>query len=770
MGKQRIRPALLLAGAICTASAPAAAPGGGRTDQVQQLGTIEVVGVVPGSGVGVSERKIPGNVQGASGQDIQDSQSLGLGAYLNRHMGSVFISEAQDNPWQPNVSYRGYAISPLLGLPQGLAVYQDGVRINEPFGATVDLSLVPQSAIANIELMPGANPVFGRNALGGALSIQTKSGFSDAGIAAEVQYGSYGRRYYQGQIGGQSEHFGYFATAEYFSDDGWRDFSPSGGKRAFGKLSWRNGATRLNLSLTAADTDLIGNGSLPVQLLRLDRSAIFTRPDETRDTLRMVNLSGRHQLSDDTIISGNLYFRRNDIDTLNGDDSDFAPCERPAHQGLLCAGIEAGEEEVVYNARGGPVEATAAVIGGTSNTSSTEQDGYGAAVQVTFLQDLFGEDNHLVIGAAVNRADIDFHSQTELAHLDDTRLAVGSGILDRSSFVSAAVRNRAYGVYFTDTWSPTSALAVTASGRYNHSEIEIRDRLGTALDGAHSYSHFNPALGATFWFTPALGGYVRYSVSSRTPEAVELTCADPDAPCRLPNDFVSDPDLKQIVARSQEIGVRGRWSDINATLAVFRTVNHDDIRFISAGTLMNTGYFKNVGETLRQGIELTLKGHLDRLQWFLDYTWLQAEFRDSFIARSPHHPLAGAHGAIQVESGDRIPVVPRHMFKVGGDFAVTEAFSVGANVLYFSDRFLRGDESNQLDPVSGYTLVNVHADLALGRYVEIFGQITNLFDRDYVTFGTLGDAGDVLGERSDHPRFLSPGAPREVFVGVRVSF
>ena len=55
-------------------------------------------------------------------------------------------------------------------------MFQDGVRINEPFGDGVNWDLIPNPAIATITLMPGSNPVFGLNTLGGAISITTKNG------------------------------------------------------------------------------------------------------------------------------------------------------------------------------------------------------------------------------------------------------------------------------------------------------------------------------------------------------------------------------------------------------------------------------------------------------------------------------------------------------------------------------------------------------------------------------------------------------------------
>ncbi len=739
-----------------------------QPEQTAVLPEIEVIGVTPVHGVGIPKSKFPANVQSASGQEIQESHSVGLGDFMNENLGSVYINEGQNNPLQPNVGYRGFTVSPLLGLPQGLAVYQGGVRINEPLGDTVNFSLVPQSAISSIELIPGSNPVFGRNALGGALSIETKSGLTDPGTSGEAYYGSFDRYFVQSQTGGRTGPFNYFLTGEYFSEDGWRDYSPSRARRVFGKVGWNNADTQLDLALTAADTDLIGNGTTPVQLLDLDRRAIFTRPDQTQSNLVMLNLTGNRQLTDNMIVSGNAYFRRNNIDTRNGDDSDYEECA--SDDTLLCS----EDDDLLYDTSGNPVpaEVDGHELNGTNNFSTTDQDGYGGSLQLTFLQQIFGRDNQLIIGGAADDANINFRSRTELAYLDFTRLAVGSGYVDRDSLVAADIDTRDYGLYFTDTWSLTSALDLTLSGRYNYTRVEIEDRIGSALNGTHSFEHFNPAVGAAYEFMPELTTYARYSVANRAPTPIELTCADPDAPCRLPNDFISDPPLEQVIAKTVEVGGRGHlWKDaVNWHLALFRTVNHDDIQFISAGALQNMGYFKNVGKTRRQGVELTLNGRYKRLDWFLDYTYLQAEFRDPFTARSPNHPDADANDDIQVKSGDRIPVVPNHLFKLGADYSFTPAFKLGATVLYTGDRVLRADESNQLEPIGGYTVVNLRGQYRLTENVTVFARIANVFDKEYATFGGLGEADEVLGDQFDSPRFVSPGAPRAGWFGVRASF
>src|SRR5262249_21172264 len=69
------------------------------------------------------------------------------------------------------------AASPLQGTPQGLAVYMQGIRVNEAFGDTVNWDLIPKVAIGRSDVWTN-NPAFGLNALGGAISFQMKDGFA----------------------------------------------------------------------------------------------------------------------------------------------------------------------------------------------------------------------------------------------------------------------------------------------------------------------------------------------------------------------------------------------------------------------------------------------------------------------------------------------------------------------------------------------------------------------------------------------------------------
>ena len=147
--------------------------------------------------------------------------------YLNRNFGGVNASESADNPFQLDIYYHGFTASALLGTPEGLSVYVDGVRVNEAFGDTVNWDLIPQSAISTVTLMSGSNPVFGLNTLGGALSVQTKSGHDDPGTEFEAYGGSFGRRSLRRpKPAARAATSTTSSTGNYFDETGWRDISP----------------------------------------------------------------------------------------------------------------------------------------------------------------------------------------------------------------------------------------------------------------------------------------------------------------------------------------------------------------------------------------------------------------------------------------------------------------------------------------------------------------------------------------------------------------
>ncbi len=727
---------------------------------------IEIIGTTP-LGSALDADSIAANVQTASAEELREQGALDLADFMRRSLGSVFVNEAQSNPLQPDVQYRGFVGSPLLGLPQGLAVYQDGVRSNEPFGDTVNWALIPESAIDSVVLLPGANPLFGLNALGGAIAIRTKDGFLSPGTRAEVLAGSFGRTALQAETGGTfGDDLGYFLTVSRFDENGWRDFSPSEAEQVFAKLSSQGERSRIDTSLTLVDTELIGNGAAPVDLLELTPEAIFTRPDRTQNDLALLNVNAEQSVSSAVTLRGNLYVRRSDVSTLNGDDSDFEECENTP--GFVCE-EEDGQEEIVLDENGDPIAFDDELEGATVNRTSTEQDGAGFGLQADIESQLAGRDNFFTVGVAHDASSIDFAASTELGALDATRFAVPGGVFVGEAFTGLEANVENLGAFVSNTFSLGTTATLTVSGRYNRTHVVLEDQLGDDLDGDHTFQRFNPAVGFTMG-REAFRFYAGYSEANRAPSPVELTCADEDDPCRLPNAFLADPPLEQVVAKTFEAGVRGvhglgRWH-----AGLFRTSNDDDILFISAGALTNEGFFDNVGKTRRQGLELNLSGDAgDKVAWSVDYTQLDATFRESFSVPSPNNPAA-VGGEIAVEPGDRLPLIPERLLKAGLRFTPSARLTFGLDVINAAGAHFRGDEGNLAETLEDYTLLNARMEYRLGEHASVFFNVDNLLDEEYATFGLFGEADEVLGDAFEDPEFLGPGAPRAAWAGIRVQF
>lgn len=726
--------------------------------------TVEVIGTTPLPGLGTPVNQVPANVQATTGAEIQKQAPANLGEFLDNNLNSVTVNHGQNNPFQPDVNFRGLTASPLLGTPQGLSVFMDGVRINEPFGDVVNWDFVPQNAISTINLIPGYNPVFGLNTLGGALSINTKSGFQYPGGSLSVQGGSWGRKSAEFEYGGHGGKNDWFLAGTWFDEDGWRDFSPSEVRQLFAKVGREEAETDFDLSLMLADNDLQGTQALPLSFMD-NREQPYTWPDQNQNALLFLNGRASRFLREDLLLGGNLYLRKYENRNFSSNVNDnFDP---------LGLGADCGENPV----------------GGTgpeacNDRSKIETTGFGATVQLSFLQDLTGRKNQLTVGASVDLGDSTFEQSVEDANFTPDRGAVGTGTVFDDTDVET--KNASYGLYFTDTYSIRDNLHLTLSGRYNYARVKIQDQTGLEpqLNGDHKFTRFNPAVGVNHNPSSTLTTYVSYSEGMRAPTPIELTCADPNAPCRLPNNFLADPPLNKVVSKTIETGARGKLSDrVGWSLGLYNTDLHDDIQFISAGTgALNAGFFQNVGKTRRRGAEAGLQLASGAWSFLANYSFVRATFESSFLVTSPSNTSAadldgdGEDDDIQVSPGNRIPAIPDHALKLRAEYSFFEKLALGANLNYFSSQYARGDENNQdaNGKIPGYTLVNVDARYQAAKRLQVFARIHNLFDRQYETFGVLGEnvfPGGVFDPANEvDEQFRSVGAPRGVWVGLRYQF
>ncbi len=798
----------------------------------QEPEEILVVGVVP-SGAGMERDKIAYPVQSAVSEDLQNINAVSIADFLELSFSSISLNDAQNNPLQPDLQYRGFTLSPLLGLAQGMAVYQNGVRINEPLGDAVNWDLLPLSAIADITLTGGTTPLFGLNSQGGSLAINMKDGFSFQGNSVEVSAGSFGRNNAALEFGANDGTFGYYAAVEYFDEKGWRDHSRSDALNFYGSLSWRSEASQVNLNYQYGESELTGNGASPVELIALQREAIFTGPDITENNMHMVSVDFEHAISSSISFGGNLFYRENDTDSFNGDGTEFAICELGGMDTLI-EGLEEDDleelgldDDDVCDGQYASASAledflndTMAMLDGDdefnlegfeadelsgsgilsdeaiNNISNRVQESFGGDFQWTVLGNVFDQPSQIIVGGAYFKGDSDFNSVLELSDIDPiTRLTTGLGT---GTFVDEAAtlihtETESLSAYITVAMDLSDTVALTLSARGNSTEVDLRDQSGERpeLNGNHSFNRVNPAVGITWQAHADHNLYLSYSESNRAPTPIELACnegvfdlavafaiedgEDPDDvefECRLPNAFLADPPLEDVVTKSVELGARGFIGELNYNIGLFNMTNKDDILFQTTGR--STGLFANVDETQRRGLEAGLRGQIDNLAWFAAYSYIDATFEDTFQVLSPNHDFADDDGEITVQRGDAIPGIPENQFKLGANYQFTNALSVGLDLVSNSGQYLRGDESNQLDKTDSYSVLNLRARYHVNDDFEIFARIDNLLDEDYETFGLLGEEPSEVEvpiiEDLSIPRFLGAAPPRAGFVGLRYRF
>jgi iron complex outermembrane recepter protein len=739
---------------------------------------LTIIGVSPLPGGGIDRDKVPANPVTIGGGDIAATGEPDLARALQRLAPGVAIADVAASPFQPDVAFRGFDASPVLGTPQGLAIYQNGVRINEAFGDVVNWDVVPDFAIARATLASG-NPVYGLNALGGALALEMKTGFTFDGVSSQVMGGSFSRLAGLAEYGARAGNFASYVGARSLYEAGWRDHSPSTLRKLYADLGGEKGGANLHLSFAGASNAIDATGPTPVGLLPQSASATYTRPQSTANSVAFLTLSGAAEAGSSTTVGGNLYYRRFHQRVVNGNTTDAQPCGPPPAPGpaTLCFNDAA---TVLRDTTGAPVPNVAGdgALGEIDRTG-TDTDALGGALQFTATPPLLGHDNHFTFGTSIDRAATRFRTSSELGLIGPDLNVTGAGfIIDEPAGDLAPVAldttTLAYGVYAADTFDVTSRLSLTASARFNLAALSLRDGGSGALAGDHRYSRLNPAIGATYKLAPDLVAYAGYSEANRAPTPAELACADPTRPCLIDSFLVSDPELKQVVAQSWEAGLRGTIALPDAggiawNAGLYRTDSNDDIVNVPT-TISGFGFFRNIGTTRRQGIEAGLRYHAGAFSAHAQYALLDATFRTPLTLSAPFNPAADASGNIMVRPGDRLPSLPRHRLNIGVNYEDSRGWTLGAELTAASGQYLRGDESNQASKLPGYRIVNLDGSYALSAHFELFALVQNLFDARYDTFGTFFDTTKIPALGLTDPRTLTPGAPLAVFAGLRAHF
>jgi iron complex outermembrane recepter protein len=658
---------------------------------------------------------VPGAVDLLEGEEIGSSRVRVLPDAIRRLPG-VTLQDEQGNPLQPTVTIRGFMVSPVTGLPQGVSVFLDGVRINEPTVEEVNFDLIPLEAVERLEVIRGPSVLFGRNTLGAAISLTTRRGEERREITTALSGGSFGHVDTRFLLGGTARPIDYFLSLTASYEDGYRDFTESRVAHAFGKFGVRAGGLDATVSYQYSNDRIKQAGSLPQSELRLDRRANFTAGDFFAPELNMAIVNAKYPLGEHVTLEGNGFVRALSSEQFN-------------------------VNLVTVNSR---------LLNSTLSA--------GGSLQAVARSTIFGRSNVAILGVEYVNSQITSRTFEEEsagssleAHLSDNQNAVGVYAQNTLELFRGFV-------------GPQSSLVLTSAARWDYLSQDISDLLGGPSSGTHTYDRVNPRVGFNLNLNDRLGFYFSYSQGYRAPAFLELTCAGPGAVCPgLQVGVAPDPPLKAVTATNYEVGMQAHpfpWLDVDVSL--YRTDVSNDIFSVSpTGT---TGvFFQNIGRTRRQGAEVALQGRVTRkLDAYLNYAYTSATFQESTELATPLPP-----GVESVPSGSSLALVPQHRINVGVAYRPWPWLTLSLGGRYISSQYLRGDEANTQPKLPGYSALDANVT---GRWLgfEGFVRVNNLLDNRYETFGTFAPNARMPGAPVE--RFLSPAPPINVLAGLQYRY
>ena len=765
---------------IPAAWAQSAAEGG-------SLKEVQVVNTSPLPGIGIEKNKLPYEVQSINSETFKAGNTLNISEFMNENLNGVNVNDIQGSPYQADVTYRGSRASAILGAAQGLSVYMDGVRVNEPFGDVVNWDMLPEAAFESVTLVPGSNPIYGLNTLGGALAFTTKSGLTTQGNELGLSLGSFGRLKLDLTHGSKSaDGWHRFLAATSFNETGWRDESKGQLQNIFVKMGRSQEDSNWEVSFLYGNSKLVGNGLTPSTnygeegegtpvdkgtLYDGRRAAVYSHPDETQNNTSLLTFNLQRVLDANTELAATAYVRSGKQKRLGG-DVEWNPEIDENGDGFEDQEDDFGDDGT-YQPGTGAAE-------GELRHSRTSQTSYGASVNMTKLLDA----HQITTGATLDMSRSSYSaSAEEECFISETR---GVSDCEEADAPTAGVKGgaTAFGVYVADTFKMNETTYFTAAARYNHTVVDntitrYTDGVGAELAKEEfTYRKLNPSFGLTHQLSNNLTVFGNWAQSNRAPTVIELGCADKDYPCQLPTGLQADPFLKQVVAQTIEGGLRWKNNQgYNLAVSVYQTDNKDDILFIASGT-QGRGYFNNFDKTRHQGVDISASKTWGTVRMNTSYSYLKATYE-------AEAELQAGERVIDITPGMRLPGLPLNTLKLNLDWQATNQLNLGAGVQYSSSIVTQGnedgnigteDESTAMDAsIKGYTLLNLKASYQAQKGLTLFAKINNVLDTRYETYGMIGennfkvDGGKDATEQT-LSKFVAPGAPRSYMVGLRYQF
>ena len=639
----------------------------------------------------------------------------------------VSVTDDQGSRVQPTLSVRGFTLSPVIGVPQGLSVFLDGVRINEPDAQEVNFDLIPMNAVSSATLIRGPAALFGKNSLAGALVLSTRRGGPTPSLNASVEAGAFGMRGATVTAsgtgsGGALRGIDGYLMASGTDERGWRDATDARTRMIFANAGRKRDSSDVAVTAMYAHDRVFLAGSLPESWLSVDPRANYTGGDFFEPDLLHLALRGTRSFPAGTL-RGNVFFRRNNIEQLN------VNVDAPTTRALI------------------------------ANRSG------GATAEWSAPSHLAGYDLAMTVGAEYSRNDVGYRTYAEPASLQSipSDCDQSSGLCEH-----ARVPEDDASLYAQGLLNVSPKVALTAAARGDYVRIPFRDLLDPGNDGTSVFRRVSPRISATFRFDPRTSGYASVSAGFRAPAALELACADENAPCSLPSALGDDPPLAPVTVRTYEVGVdRYVTRDARIGISAYRTDVHDDILFVAS--TLTAGFFRNIPRTRREGIELTGEAALPAgFRARASYNYLDATYQSTVA-------LASELKGNVATPGDRFPLSPTHQttMSIGNTHAFrSSVLGLHLSLKAVSSQFLRGDDANRERPLPGYATTGAWASWQTAQ-ASLKLYVTNLFNRTYESFGVFGrnpsgPIGEPIPEQPVLERFLTPGYPRTMTLSVSI--
>jgi iron complex outermembrane receptor protein len=728
--------------------------------------------------------QVPAAVHVVDAREIADSRKFNIGEALQRAAPGIAINDVGGNPSFPEVDYRGFNASPYAGVPQGIAVFQNGVRINEMWGDTVNWDLIPSVAIDRVAIETG-NPLFGLNAIGGAITLDMKNGFTWQGAELDLRGGSFNRRQGAFQYGRQLGDFAVYGAGEALGDHGYRYFSGSQIKRFYGDIGYRAENAEIHANVTLGSNRFGASGPAPVEMVAANKSATYTTPQTYKNQVMMFDLNGQFQLNPTTKLLGDIHYRGYNQARVDGNTTDFQ-CD--GGQAFCTAGD--GQPTGVPNFFNTGSEYIPGPALGAIDRTWTKISTLGFTTQINNTDKILGFPNKFTIGVNLEHGYTGFKANQELGVINPNFTVTGFNYFTNEAGAGIApvnlnVSNYYLGAYALDSLDLTDKLTATGGLRYNRASVQMYDNMGTALNATHVFDHINPMGGLTYKITPQIAAFASYSVANRAPTPLELGCSDPSRPCVIDSFLVSDPPLKQVTSNTIDLGLRGGFRPAEAlpdflgvlpgalqwSAGIYRTNVFNDILSIPS-QIVGRGYFANAGNTVRQGVELSARYSHERLSAYANYTLTDAYFNSQNFLGSPNNPAALAAGssAILVNPGASLPSIARHRFKAGVDYSMTPKWKVGGDFVYASGPYLAGDWANQFGTLSPYGILNLRTSYDVTPFVQLYALIENATNTRARSFGTFFQTDAINFANFYNPKMVSVGPPTAFYAGMKWNF